>query len=80
MSSKVDPLPLENADECRCWLVAFEAHCRSKGIEDEIGDSGTSPQTDKFLERCGTKPLLKIISMLPGANLETLLFQDIKNL
>ena len=79
MDSKYGVLPLDNAEECRCWLIAFEAHCRSKDIEDEVQDSGTSPKTDKFLERCGTKPLLKIISMMPGRNIESALFKDIKN-
>ena len=78
MPDKINAIPLENAEECRCWLVAFEAHCRSKNLDDELQDSGTSPKTDRFLEKCGTKALLKIISMMPGRNIETILFDDIK--
>ena len=60
------------------WLIAFEAHCRTKKLRDALGKDGTSPQTDQFLERCGSKALLKIISMLPGKNITQLTFATIK--
>ena len=41
-------------------------------------DKGTSPKTDKFIEKCGTKALLKIISILPGKDVEKLEFEVIK--
>ena len=43
-----------------------------------MSDEGTSPKTDKFIERCGTKALLKIISILPGKDVEKLEFEVIK--
>ena len=72
-------LPLDSAEACHCWMIAFEAHCRAKSIKDEIDtNTGTSPKTDVFLERCGPKALLKIVSLLPGKNIETNTFGDIK--
>ena len=78
MSGKSDNLSLDSAEDCHCWIIAFEAHCRTKEIEDKLGTSGTSPQTDRFLERCGPKALLKLVAMMPGQNIEKSLFQDIK--
>ena len=49
-----------------------------KNITDVINDERTSPKTDKFIEKCGTKALLKIISMLPGRDVEKIEFEDIK--
>ena len=72
-------LPLDDADHCRVWLLSFEAHCRSKHLQDRVDPhSQTSPMTDKFLERCGTRSLLKIVSLLPGKDVASLLFSDIK--
>ena len=59
----------------KCWLVAFETHCRSKLVEDEIK---ILHKTDKFLEKCGTKALLKIISFLPRNEIEHVEFKEIK--
>ena len=71
--------PLDDADHCRVWLLSFEAHCRSKRLQDRVDPhSQTSPMTDKFLERCGTRSLLKIVSLLPGKDVASLLFSDIK--
>ena len=47
-----------------------------KLLDTPVGD--TTPQTDQFLERCGSKPLLKIISMLPGQDITKLTFAKIK--
>ena len=77
-SFKSQPLPLDSPEECRVWLMAFEAHCRGKKLNDKPGSDGTTPQTDQFLERCGSKPLLKILSMLPGKNVTKLDFATIK--
>ena len=78
MSDRTEPLTLDDAEKCKCWLLSFEAHCRSKNITDVINDEGTSPKTDKFIEKCGTKALPKIISMLPGRDVEKIEFEDIK--
>ena len=43
-----------------------------------MSDEGTSPKTDQFFEKCGTKALLKIISILPGKDVEKLVFEVIK--
>ena len=78
MSDRTEPLTLDDGEKCKCWLLSFEAHCRSKNIRDVINNEGTSPKTDKFIEKCGTKALLKIISMLPGRDVEKIEFEDIK--
>ena len=78
MATKLGPLPLDSAEECRCWLLTFEAICRTKAIEDKANAQGTSPKTDKFLEMCGVKPLLKIMSLMPGTDIEKSLFADIR--
>ena len=78
MSSKLEVLTLDDVETCKAWLIRFEALCRSNYIEDKIGQNGTSPKTDKFLEKCGSKPLLKIISMLPGKDIEKLNYGTIR--
>ena len=78
MLDRTQPLPIDDAENCECWLLSFEAHCRSKNIADNVSDEGTSPKTDKFIEKCGTKALLKIISILPGKDVEKLEFELIK--
>ena len=78
ISDRIEPLPLDDAENCKCWLLSFEAHCRSKNITDDVSDEGMSPKTDKFIERCGTKALLKIISILPSKDVEKLEFEVIK--
>ena len=77
-SFKSQPLPLETPEECRVWLIAFEAHCRGKKLTDDPTDDASSPQTDNFLERCGSKALLKIISMLPGRDITKLKYADLR--
>ena len=78
-SFKSQSLPLESPEKCRVWLIAFEAHCRGKKLSDtKASKTDTSPQTDQFLERCGSIPLLKIISMLPGKDVTKLSFATIK--
>jgi hypothetical protein len=69
---------MESPEECRVWLIAFEAHCRGKKLADTPGAAHTTPQTDQFLERCGSKPLLKIISMLPDKDITKQSFASIK--
>lgn len=71
-------LPLENVETCKAWLVSFEALCRSKAIDDVMTKTGNYPKTDKFLELCGSKALLKIVSLLPGKQIDTVSFKDIK--
>jgi len=71
-------LSLNDPQVVKCWLISFEGHCRTKQIADKIGADGSSPKTDKFLERVDPKALLKIISLLPGKNMETILFSEIK--
>ena len=78
MSDRTESLPLDDAENCECWLLSFEAHCRSKTSRTMWVNKGTSPKTDKFIERCGAKALLKIISMLPGKDVEKLEFEVIK--
>ena len=80
MSHKFEPLPLDSAENCKCWLIAFEAHCRVKSIEDKIDPKVcvTSPKTDIFLELCGSKTLLKLISLLSDKDIEAQLFSNIK--
>ena len=79
MEQELNVLPLNDANLTKCWLLSFEAHCRSKQIEDKKNDVGSYDKTDKFLEKCGSKAILKIISLLPGKNIEKLEFKDIKN-
>ena len=43
-----------------------------------MSDKSTSLKTDIFIEKCGTKALLKIISILPGKDVEKLEFEVIK--
>ena len=63
MDSLRSNLILEKADEVNAWIISFEAMCRSKNIDDtKTGSSVNSAKTDKFIEKCGTKALLKIIS------------------
>ena len=78
MSGNLGPLPLDNAENCKCWLVSFEALCRTKSIEDTLTKHKNSPKTDKFLEMCGTKSLLKVLTLLPGKNIEEVEFKSIK--
>ena len=78
MSGNLGPLPLDNAENCKCWLVSFEAMCRTKSIEDTLTATKNSPKTDKFLEMCGTKSLLKVLTLLPGKNIEEIEFKNIK--
>jgi len=80
MEHELDNMPLNNANLTKCWLVSFEAHCRSKEIKDEKNDVGTYNKTDKFLEKCGSKVILKVISLLPGKNIEQIEFKEIKKL
>ena len=79
MDSSRSVLLLDKPEEAMAWLVSFEAMCRSKEIKDVKGDDGTFLKTDKFLERCGTKALLKIISLMPGRDIEKQQFSEIKN-
>ena len=72
-------LPLANANLCKCWLMSFDSHCRAKLIEDKIGASGISPKTDKFIEKCGTRSLLKVVTLFPGKLLETLEYKTIRS-
>ena len=78
MTNKQEPLNLESPEDCRAWLIAFEAHCRIKGVKDEIPEGGTSPKLDSFLERCGTKSLLKIVALIPGKDVTTQKFSKVK--
>ena len=78
MANKNEPLSLENSDNCRAWLLSFGAHCRTKNISDSIPTNGTSEMMDAFIERCGTQPLIKIISMFPGKDIETMTFKEVK--
>ena len=78
MMSTQNSLPLDDVEQAKMWFLAFEAHCRTKCLKDEVGASGTSPLTDRFLERCGHRALLKIVSLLPGSDISTALFADIK--
>jgi len=71
-------LSLESIDEAKAWMLAFEAHCRGKGLEDKLSASGSSPITDKFLERCGSKVLLKLVSLMRGKDIEKCLYADLK--
>ena len=71
-------LSLESVDEAKAWMLAFEAHCRGKGLEDRLSASGSSPITDKFLERCGSKVLLKLVSLMRGKDIEKCLYADLK--
>ena len=79
MAEKIGALVMSNADECKAWLISFQALCRTKGIAD-ITTKGAEKyhKTDKFLELCGTKALLKLISLLPGKDIEQTEFCDIK--
>lgn len=72
MSSSHTFLPLDKPEEVNAWLISFEAMCRSKKIIDEL------KKTDKFLEQCGSKALLKVLSLMPGVNIEKQQFCDIK--
>ena len=78
MSHNFEPLSLDNPDGCKCWLIAFEAHCRVKNLEDKLQTSGTSQQTDSFLELCGSKALLKLMSLMSDKSIEKQLFSKIK--
>ena len=79
MDTEIGNLQLNDGNLTKCWLVAFEAHCRSKQIADVRNTLGTSDKTDKFLEKCGSKAILKIISLLPGKNIEHVEFKEIKD-
>ena len=78
MSGILGSLPLDSAEACKCWLVSFEALCRNKKLEDTATADGNTPKADKFLELCGTKSLLKIISLFPGEEVDELEFSKIK--
>jgi len=71
-------LALDNPDAAKCWLISFEGHCRSKQIEDKLQTDNTSPKTNRFLEKCDAKTLLKLMSLIPDKNIENLLYSDIK--
>ena len=75
---KVESLNMDNADESKVWLIAFEARCRTKKLNDKIDGGTTSPQTDAFLESCGAKALLKLITLMPGKEIQKEKFSDIK--
>jgi hypothetical protein len=78
MSGVLGNLPLDTAEECKCWLVRFEALCRTQKLKDEADAEGNNPVRDKFLELCGTKSLLKIFSFFPGEQVDALKFKKIK--
>ena len=80
MNSKIEQLNLDDPYSGKAWLISFEAFSRSKQIEDKLSADGNSPMTDAFLSRCGAKALLKILSLAPDKQIETMLFKDIKNL
>jgi len=77
-SQNLSFLTLDNVSLAKCWLVSFDAHCRTNHIKDELNAEGTSPKTDKFLEKCGGKALLKISALFPGKSIENVLYKDIK--
>ena len=79
MSATLGSLPLDSADACKCWLVSFEAICRTKTLNDEATKDGNTPKADKFLELCGTKSLLKIVTLFPGEEVDKLSFAKIKD-
>ena len=78
MASRPEPLLLDNPDDYKAWLLAFQAHCRAKGIVDKVQQSGGSAMTDKFLERCGSKSILKLLVLLPGKDVDQLEFSELK--
>ena len=69
---------LENAEDTKCWIIAFEAHCRGYAIQDKPEKDGTFEKRNKFLEKCGTKCIAKVMSFFPDKNIEELPFSDIK--
>jgi hypothetical protein len=71
------PLILDNAEEAQCWLLSFEALCRNKKVP--IDDDKSFKTTDMFLERCGTKSLIKIATLLPGQDLSQTPYKSIKD-
>ena len=73
----MEPLPLDDPDKCKAWFLIFEVHCITKNLKD---DTTPSPVTDKFLEKCGSKTLLKIVSLLPGKEIDKLKYSDLKKL
>lgn len=78
MADKNNHLDLDSPDNTKCWLISFNAHCRNKSINDVKSSSATtSPMTDKFLEMCGHKAILKVVSLLPGKSIELQSFSDI---
>ena len=79
MSGTLGTLPLDSAEACKCWIVSFEALCRNKKMDDKVTADGNTPKADKFLELCGTKPLLKIVTLFPGEEMDKLAFIKIKD-
>ena len=49
-----------------------------QGLRGHPVESGNFDQTDKLLEKCGTKALLKVISLMPGKDIEKQPFSEIK--
>ena len=70
------PLNLDCAEETQFWLIQFEATCRGKKIEDD--NDGNLARTDKFIEKCGIKSLMKIASLIPGKIVNELPYEEIK--
>ena len=77
MSAKSEFLPIEEPEHCKAWLLSFDAYCRSHGIKDEKKKDECSPKTDKFIERCGTKTLLKVMTLLPGKDISELSYSEL---
>ena len=74
----MDNLNFDDVESCKCWILSFEASCRAKKVVDKLEANNCSPVTDRFLEKCGHKALLKLISLMPNKSIENELFSEIK--
>lgn len=52
--------------------------CHSKSTNDKLAVDKNSPKADKFLEICGTKSLLKILTFLSGKKIDEIQFEIVR--